>query len=439
MTRQELMEILADEQIDLAINEAVEYGELTTDERDRILAYLQEDDPEIAEQLFQGVLNDVVSAPVYANDKEAKQEWSQLRKDIAHEVHALNQLAKESEKAIAQFEKTADRLVAQSEKYAETVAKNLGKTDPAEIEQLKQQYAEEAIEGFKKDFGEQLREEQRQYNATVKQIAALELMGAEAKSEKAQAAARISAEAREERREAAALIGKGIINRATAARDVALGFAAHTYNKMDMKLQTKTVAIHPIKDSINKVHLAWAKSHVAEKNELQAKIDKKEQKMLAHANRKIAREFNKEHRMEMLKCWSKGEEIPRPDRITDIEKAKEVLKDRGALASIFARLQKTDEHSLNKLEKARDKAEAKAAHHMEHVAKDLRSRQEQIQTMRQDIDSRYIAGDFGMNVNPVGTMHNNLNERMATTYAHVDKATADWAKEHGMDDVFRER
>lgn len=390
MTRQDLVDILKLDGTYQEIETAIAESELTEQERDSICEFLREEDPVVADQLFEKILQDIASKPVYENGKEEQKAWKNFRQEIAIEIKELNQKAHECEDHIQNCE--------------------------TKLDEMKKFFGEDRCKELEKLINEDIEQPAKELMIKTKQISALSLMHTEARSMEAQALGRIMLENTEPVRKAIGFAWDGVTYRAKTLVNNMKQTIDQNRDRKDMIRQTDNLTFHPIKNLVNQYRVIAARSHVKEYNKINSKIDKIENKLMKEAN-KITKAEAKPKIMDRLEAWSKGEKVQpkEPEVIQDVERAKEII---SASKKHSERWEEKRTKALGDLKAMRDNAEKKATYQLERIANTLEQRKELAEEYQQKFGEQIQNGELGN------------YDRSNKAHKGIDEITSNLAKAH---------
>lgn len=433
LAREDLVRILSMDGTYQEMQEAIETKELTQDEHDHIMEFLLAGEEErkqarmetdmmqkrileqkaqlAVDEAFKKVLADVEAAPVYETGKEEKKAWKDYRREVA-----------QSSNTVMNAKNTYEILVDDGEYRINGLIKEYG-----------EQFSglEEAKQIWNLEFN------QRELAVKTNQTIALALLDAEAKTIEAQAVAR----ARRERLEPIMEQLKqgweqGIESVKDFKKSVELQIEA-SKNTRDLTNRAENAGFHPIKDSQNRHNMKVAMQELKNVNEAKMNIKKMEDKLLEKANKIILTEYKKEHAFDGFKSMLKGQkqEIKEPEKIQDIEKAREIL---GNGSRFGQRDLKNIEKDMRRYQEIRQQSQAKLDKAMERVQNGISERRQEIKDIYQDIEKLGKDGMISQNEKKLTRLSGAIEKALEQTQFSKDMLSPemqDYLKQLGREDL----
>lgn len=410
LTREDLIEILSMDGTYQEMLEAIESKELTQEEHDNILNFLEADSREKANEAFEKVLANIEAAPVYDTGKEERKAWKDYRKDVAHNVKEINDLKLHYE--------------------------DLVKDGQAEIASLVEKYGDSysGLEEAKQIWG--LEFNQRELVIKTNQESALALLDAEAKSFQAQALAR-------ERRERLEPIMNWVKDSWSHSTEAVRSFVdaqklqIERYGNTTKAINRASDAgFHPIKDFVNKQNMKNAMHELKNVNQAKANIKKVENELLERANKVLLSEYKKEHAFDNLKSMLKGQKVDMtgPEQIQDIDRAVEVLANDGFWSR---RALHNAEKDLKKYQEMQEKSQNKLDIAMERVQSGIDERRREVKEIYKDVQQQLQDGKLSQDVNKLERIGKELENALHQTQFGKDLLSdemMEYLKTLGKDD-----
>lgn len=302
MTRYELVQILKMDGTYEEVLQAIEDKELTEQEHENILAFLQADNKEQAEQAFKKVMEDIDKAPIYTNDDE-KKAWKDYRKELADEIYDMNM----------DIHDLTDTIKSCSEAL-DNAKENLDLTDEQRHSVFKR-YNE-----LKEDTFNDLK------NKTIR-VSALTLLDAEAKSQERQMFAR-------ERQELLAPFKEGLKQGLSDLKQDLKEFGVAIRESADRTIQTRSILDRSIMSSEHHI-LSWVqKSYMREANRELNKLSKarnsyvkQRAKAIKEANKILKKEYAREQNFNKIRSLAGKEVELKPlETVANFDRAMEILE-----------------------------------------------------------------------------------------------------------------
>lgn len=300
MTRYELLQILKSDGTYEEMLQAINEHELTEQEHDNILAFLQAENKEAAEEAFRRVLEDIDKAPIYTNTDE-KKHWKDYRKELADEIYDMNIKLSDLREEINGYDTSIKEL------------ENTVDLDP------------EFQVGFDR-FNELKNEAFVELERDTIKISALTLMDAEAKSEEQQFIAR-------QRQEMLEPIKEGLKETMKDLGEDLKDFGVALRDAIDRTHQTNKVIDRAILASEHHI-LSWVqKSYMREASREHKKLDKarshnvhQRSKAIKEANKILKQEYIREQNFSKIRSLAGKDVSVKPlETVNNFDRAMEIL------------------------------------------------------------------------------------------------------------------
>jgi len=274
LTREDLMEILTFDGTYTEMLGLMQNKELSKDECNNIVSLLLSDNEEEIKRNFEKVLEDIKKAPDYNIEMDDKRYWKEYREEIADDVKNLLVEVQRLEEAKEQ-----------AQKQIENIQNN---------EALSMNGVNEKIIAYAQ---QELSECIQQIKERNTRVAALTLMDAEAKSFQQQ----LLAAERQTRMQSE----RDLQHKAISNLKKAMGVIEHSFtvNRETNGIINRAYGAtsHPFEDLGIKISLKRADYHLSEMKEAKQRSDNIEAELINRANKKIMKEYEKEHRFDKLK------------------------------------------------------------------------------------------------------------------------------------------
>ena len=373
MTRDHLLEILAEGGTKDDFDLAVVSGELSAQEAEKIYAFLIETDPTKQKTMMDEIMRDVVEIPTYDTARDGVQQWKQVRNELLLDVRELQSLMTQTQKDLDAYKQQLKAEQEKQEAYRQRREESGRevKNNPRiskEITRINAQI---------------LAEEQRLSKLTL-QYNAASLMHSYAKTQQGQENAKVFAEYTKPMRD--------MLKDAWSDLSQKIGMVVEHFKQRaaldDVVRSTKHFDRHPIQDLENRFFMNIAKHEAKSYNRRAARVDKLEQKILDKANKIRRAEYRKEHGMgAIVSAFAKGQKVERPEfkalGKADLDIAKEMLGQ--------SHLTKAHKHAVA----LRDSKKESLDQTLSIVAKNLSERRQAAQQTLDQVIDRANRGDFG--------------------------------------------
>lgn len=305
LTREELVNILTMDGTYQEIETAIKNKELTENEKENILSFLQADTQEKAKQAFDKVLNDIKSAPTYENVDDRLAYWTKQREELGLQVEKLQNSMKDYEKRRDELQENIESIKAMKGISPERreLLENLATKD------IDEHAKEMAIKTY-------------QYNA-------LDLMHGNAKSMEAQLIAMQHDEVAKKRREAMQQrwdkLSEHTQDMSQSVKNMRKTLSlSKQFNRSDLAERFKE-HIPILRQKTNKYLIEDSKQCLKNINEYKKEAKSIEDKIRAKADKISMKEYKREHRFDGVKklLGREIDESPKNDTRTPIEKLKD--------------------------------------------------------------------------------------------------------------------
>ena len=402
MTRQDLIDILKMDNVLDELENAVQEKDLTQEEQDRIFDFLRSESREESMRIFEEILADIDSKEVYSDLIEELKDWREERRELANDIRELKNRNLD----------TKDEIL----KVQDEISNAHGFIRPVDLKPLE----------------EKLNSEYSRLDVETKQLSALSLMHANARTMEAQIRGQIFKETTEPLR-------SSLKHNWDNLKGYTKESLTHVKNARDARHRTSGLSKHPVRDFDNRIRAAAASYHAKNANRYAQKIDKVQQKILDKANKIDQTRFKKEQFVNKLKAWSNGQPYQKVQReeIKDVNKAKDIIK--GTNRYNDAQL-KSWQKTLDKLNKEYSHNMDGCKHHLDLIAKDLRDRREEIQKEAKEIARQLENGELGKATYTMGVVEKNLDKAFESTFMYKESFSKDvinYMNAHGYEDLLR--
>ena len=404
MTRKELIEILSMDGTLEEMQMAVAEKELTEKEYEIIFAFLESEDKDRYNKLFDEIFRDVENIPVRDDLDESLKDWKKDRADLLQSIKDLKDVRNATIDELAKYDEQLE--------YAKKMPDNI------------RSFAEDNIK-------KEMKEVQDRLEMETKQISALSLMHAYAKSQEAQVRGQMFAEATQP------IIGnlkrewEGLGELAKDAVKFVKDAYQHHQNAREALNRSEDLGFHIGEDIANKWDMSKARVHVRESNELAKETRTLEEKILKKANKIEMKEFKKNQAIERLKNFGKG--IPKQEfvPIRDVEKAKEILRE-NAFAGNY-RVDKMQK-SLDKLRDKKEKHDLEAQSRIKNIQQRLADRRAAVEHEAQRVSGMIEKGELGNANRAIQEIEQNLTDAYNKTFIDFGSEIKTYMQENGIED-----
>lgn len=348
------------------LDKQVEMGELTNEERDRIVAYVENDwDHDHAHELEADIEKDIDAAPTY----EALASWKDERQSLWTQIKAIKAEERFFNHEIADLEK-------QKRDIAQEMANNINSISHEQRDAFLQQL--DTIDTDIEKNVEHLRD--LTYEKT-----ALGIMHAEAKSQEAQM---VGQKWKETYQPVLDAVQRGW----GEARDYVRDSIQHLNNRKELMKDAKSMEMGFIESQQHKFHLNRARKEVMAMNRAEQAIREAEQKLIAAAQ-PLKRDRAK---AAILERFGRSVELEKPKTI---EEAQAVLEARGHKGVFHSDQKALSDYkkAVEELTQIKNEHEEAAQKHLGKVRDTLDQRRENAFRLMHDVEQKLENGELGRN------------------------------------------
>ena len=348
------------------LDKQVEMGELTNEERDRIVAYVENDwDHDHAHELEADIEKDIDAAPTY----EALASWKDEKQSLWTQIKAIKAEERFFNHEIADLEK-------QKRDIAQEIANNINSISHEQRDAFLQQL--DTIDTDIEKNVEYLRD--LTYEKT-----ALGIMHAEAKSQEAQM---VGQKWKETYQPVLDAVQRGW----GEARDYVRDSIQHLNNRKELMKDAKSMEMGFIESQQHKFHLNRARKEVMAMNRAEQAIREAEQKLIAAAQ-PLKRDLAK---AAILERFGRSVELEKPKTI---EEAQAVLEARGHNGVFHSDQKALSDYkkAVEELTQIKNEHEEAAQKHLGKVRDTLDQRRENAFRLMHDVEQKLENGELGRN------------------------------------------